>query len=352
MLFEDVVFTVEDESYRWRDVVFAAVRRGEWRTIAQRVREGLACQRATEGSADALPAGVLDAAGREFRYARDLVTALSMEEWLARWGITARDWTSYLRRAALRERFASELRDIVSRHPVSDADIAPHVMAEAICSGDLERIGRELAARAAGAAAASADEDNATQGNGSRPTTRVFVGSTEEAAAVLNVDFAEVMDLTARFDRLEARYTRFRLASVSDRAVHDWLVGRKLDWVRFDCRVMAFADREMASEAAAMLREDGEEFTSVYVAAHAQPREEVFFLDQLDPAIRDHFLSARAGDLVGPVRVNGEYALYLVREKILPSTHDPEVRRRAEEGVLHHALEQQLSHRVHWLAPN
>jgi hypothetical protein len=352
MLFDEVVFTVEGESYRWRDVVFAAVRRGEWRAIARRVREGMACQRATEGSANALPAGVLDAAGREFRYARDLVTALSMEEWLTRWGITARDWTSYLRRAALRELFATELREMVKSHPVSDEDIAPHLMAEAICSGELERIARDLAGRAAGAAAAPEDDSSATNGNGSRPTTRVFVGSHEEAANVLNVDFADVMDLTARFDRLEARFSRFRLASVSDRAVHDWLSGRKLDWVRFDCRVMAFANREMASEAAAMLRDDGEGFTSVYVAAHAEPREELFFLDQMDPAIRDHFLSARAGDLVGPVRVNGEYALYLVREKILPSAHDPEVRRRAEEGVLHHALEQQLSHRVQWLAPN
>ena len=62
----------------------------------------------------------------------------------------------------------------------------------------------------------------------------------------------------------------------------------------------------------------------------------------------DQFLAARTGDLVGPAFVNNEYVLYLIQDKVLPTVRDPEVRRRAEEGVLQHVLRQQLDQRVRW----
>ena len=320
MPFDDVVFTVEGEPYRWREVIAAAERGGEWRSIAEEARAGLACLRRAEATGDALPAGAVEAAGREFRYARDLVSAQSMEAWLARWEMSVRDWTGYLRRALLRERDAERLPEIVAGYPVADADVAPVVRAEAVCSGRLERLARELAGRTA-------------------------------AAAALGVNPPAVTGITARLEQIDASYGQFRASHVTERAVRDWIGGRKLDWVRFDCRVMRFDDPGMASEAAMMLREDGERFTGVYVAARVAPAESRFFLDQLPPAMRDSFLGARTGDLVGPLRVDGAWMLYLVRDKILPSATDPDVRRRAEEGVLTHALQHELDRRVRWLAP-
>ena len=132
--------------------------------------------------------------------------------------------------------------------------------------------------------------------------------------------------------------------------MQDYLSSRQLDWVRFDCRVMAFPDRGMAAEAALLLREDGERFTSVYQVAHTAPRAAQFFLDQIDVSVRGYFLGSRSGDLIGPVRMDDEYVLYEVEERVVPTLRDAAVRRRAEDGVLRDALDQQIERRVRWTA--
>jgi hypothetical protein len=68
----------------------------------------------------------------------------------------------------------------------------------------------------------------------------------------------------------------------------------------------------------------------------------------MDAALRDRFIGARPGDLIGPLRLKDEYALYLVMQKSLPSVQDPEVRRRAEDGVLKSLLDRQVTNRVRW----
>jgi hypothetical protein len=167
-------------------------------------------------------------------------------------------------------------------------------------------------------------------------------------AALSGVDPEVIRESAQRVERVEAAFERFRESFVTERALQEHVSARQLDWVRFVCRLMAFKDEGMAAEAALLLREDDEGFTNTYRAAHIEPRDSRFFLDQLDASVRDHFLGARPGDLVGPLRVDGEYVLYLIQEKILPTARDPEVRRRAEEGVLKQALDRQLEGRVRW----
>ncbi|MGH9885462.1 MAG: hypothetical protein ACREBE_08025, partial [bacterium] len=86
----------------------------------------------------------------------------------------------------------------------------------------------------------------------------------------------------------------------------------------------------------------------VYSVSRAIPQIARFYFDGIEDSLREQFLSARTGDLVGPAYVDNEYVLYLIQDKVLPTVRDPEVRRRAEEGVLQHALSQQLDRRVRW----
>jgi hypothetical protein len=169
--------------------------------------------------------------------------------------------------------------------------------------------------------------------------------------ATLWGDDAERLSSTARrLGRLAESLAGFRAGLLTERAVQDYVSARQLDWIRFDCRIMAFPNQEMAAEAALLLREDGEGFTSVYQAAHARPRVTRFFLDEIDESVHDHFMGARPGDLIGPVRIDDEYILYEVEEKVLPTIRDADVRRRAEEGVLSSALDRQFERRVTWQA--
>jgi hypothetical protein len=351
MLPDTLVFSVDGEPYCWRDVILSAVQRGDWGAVERRARQGAACVRYAEASGLALPAGALDVAGREFRYTHDLVTAQSMEEWLQRQELSVHEWTAYLRRDLLRARWSADLDDLVARYPISDKEAVRLTLVEAMCSSDLDVWARALAERAAAHACVIADSKSVGQAPAARPASEhPDTLNTLPLTVLWGVDPATLQATAARLGRLDESLNGFRATQITERAVKDYLTARQLDWVRFDCRVMAFPDQGMAAEAALMLREDGEGFTSVYQVAHTEPRAAQFFLDQIDDSMRDHFLGSRPGDLIGPVHIDDEYVLYQVEEKVLPTIRDADVRRRAEDGVLHNALGQQLERRVHWQA--
>lgn len=350
MLADALVFSVEGEPYCWRDVVLSAVQRGEWHAVEQRARQGAACARHADAVSATLPAGALDAAGRDFRYAHDLVTAQSMEEWLARHELSVQDWTACLRRQLLRARWPADLEELVARYPTSDAEAVQLTVIEATCCSALDAWARVLAERAAAHAFVIASANGAGV-----PASTAHPESPEPTytypLSVLWGDDAGTVEAAARrLRRLDQSLTGFRAAQLTEHAVQAYVSSRQLDWVRFDCRIMAFPDAGMAAEAASMLRDDGEGFTSVYQAARTAPRAAQFFLDQIEDSMRGHFLGSRPGDVIGPMCVDDEYVLYEIEEKVLPNFKNADVRRRAEEGVLHRALGQQCEQRVDWRA--
>lgn len=343
MLAEDVVFSMEEEPYRWRDVILAAVRWGHWHATERRAREGAACAGHAEEAGEPFPSDALDAVGREFRYERDLVTAQSMEDWLGRWGLTVKDWSDHLNRQYQRTRDPDRCAELVARHPLSADEAAQLTLVDAICSGDLEKWARSLAKRAAvHARMAPATEAEIAKSSGSGQK------EVQSLAGLLDMDESELTAASRRLEHLDDSFERFRASQLTERALQDYVGHHQLDWVRFGCRLMAFPEEGMAAEAALMLREDNEGFTGVYSVAHTEPRSERFFLDQVDGPMRERFLGARPGDLLGPVRINDEYVLYQIEEKLLPNIGDPEVRQRAEEGVLKTALARQVDRQVKW----
>ena len=342
---DTLVFSVEGERYSWRDVILSAVQRGDWHTVERRTREGAACAQHADASGNPVDERALESAGRDFRYAHDLVTARSMEAWLGRHEFSVQDWTAYLRRDLHRSRCSTSLDDLVGRYPISNADAVQLTLTEAVCSGAVDTWARALAERAAAHAFIAA-----ASGNTSVRSSDVPVDVLETyPLTILWGDSLEVLQATAsRLHRLDESLTGFRDALLTERAVNDYLTAHQLDWVRFECRVMTFPNEGMAAEAALLLREDGEGFTSVYQVAHASQRNAQFFLDQLEDSVRSHFLGSRQGDLIGPVHIADEYVLYQIEEKVLPTIRDADVRRRAEEGVLANALGQQFERRVSW----
>jgi hypothetical protein len=348
MLPDALVFSVEGEPYCWRDVILSAVQRGDWQAAERRARQGAACARQAEATGIVVPASALDALARDFRYAHDLVTAQSMEEWLQRHELSVQDWTGYLRRDLLRARASADLDAWVARYPISDEEAARLTLIDAACSPDLEAWARALAERAAAHAFVVANAKNAGTVPTRAPIERAPTLDDYPLSVLWPADSAKLQATALRLAKLEESLDGFRAALLTERAVQDYVTTRQLDWVRFDCRVMAFPDEGMAAEAALLMREDGEGFTGVYQVAHAEPRTAQFFLDQIADSMRDHFLGSRPGDLIGPVHVDDEYVLYQVEEKVLPTIRDADVRRRAEDGVLSRALDHQFERRVRW----
>src|SRR5262245_17083758 len=101
-LLDRPAFSVGSQTYTWADVVLSAHLRGEWAQLEEQTRLGMnLVHRAEEDESPSEEE--IEAAGEEFRYARDLVTAEEMEAWLGRFDLTVESWTDYLERSILRQ---------------------------------------------------------------------------------------------------------------------------------------------------------------------------------------------------------------------------------------------------------
>ena len=98
-LLREVVFAVDGTPYLGGDVVLAAKRWGEWTSLEEQVRQGVACLRRLTDSGEVLAPGDVESVAREFRYERNLISGQEMEAWLGRWALTLDEWTEYLRRS-------------------------------------------------------------------------------------------------------------------------------------------------------------------------------------------------------------------------------------------------------------
>jgi hypothetical protein len=310
---ERPVFEVADRGYRWRDVVDAARARGDWQRIEQRAREGMACARQADASGDRLGRREVEDAADRWRYARNLLAADETEQWLARWGLEVEDWLEYVRRSLLRDRWSTRLPSIAAGRPVSDEDVQTAVWAEAVCSGELERLAETLAELIAVHARVSGDAPAA--------------GAAAE---------------------IEASQDSLRAEVLTGEAVERELARHHLEWTRVDCCCLLVPDEGVAREAAMCVREDARDLRDVASDAGLAVQGRSFHLDGSEPIIGDHLLGARPGDLVGPLALDEGFLVCLVLDRVPPSMAAPLVRRRAEARVVRAAVEKEVASRVRW----
>ena len=324
-LFGQVVFSVGSAIFLWEDVVVAAELWGDWARVRVRAREGLACVQRLDDEEDAISDEEIEAAADEFRYARDLVSAQEMEEWLNRWGLTAENWMDWIRGSTLRQKWAGELADLLSERMPDEEEVENFVWTEAVCSGDLDRLAYKLAGQAAidRKENPSPDAGNSLEGDRAR---------------------------TENLARLEHSFRRFRERVLTPAAIDRALRMHRTEWTQLDCQWVAFPQEEKAREAALCVREDGRNLGDVAQDAGAELRTERIALEEIEPELRDSFLGVRKGDMVGPVQRGEEFALYRVVDKILPSEKDPADVRRAEETILKLLVDREVNDRVKWAA--
>jgi hypothetical protein len=323
-LLEQAVFSVGKQQYLWGDVILAARLWGDWADLERQLVVGLACIKRWQKTEDELDGEELRAAANEFRYTHDLVSAKEAENWLIGWGLSAEDWMEYLRRLLLRRKWADQLGQIIESYPITQEEMQANLRAEAVCSDQMANFARRLAAHAAAHAKA------------------VEEGWVEPAD-----------NPTERSDRLRALESGYRLfceRAVETRAIRTQIDAHRLDWIRIDCRYVLFPDEQVAREAFVCLREDGADLEAIAARSHGALRERSLYLDQIDGSLRDRFLSAEQGALIGPVPWRGASAVFFIKEKTLPAINDVEIHKRAQAAVLDMALNREINNRVRWHA--
>ncbi len=360
-------FSADGRVFRWTDVVLAAVLRRDWSSFSDGVERRLALAASAEARGETPTDQELEAAAEEFRYARDLITAEDMEAWLDRRGLSVDEWMAYVERSVLESPGAAAAATDDAGDAEDDAegekDAAPPsavdgesfrecLAVEAICSGALTRFAASLAGRVALDERISVDPS----GGGAAPSPEeirslVETLSTEIARSPLP-DLDEIpperLEELARMELVFQGHRR-RLASAS--ALRNEIEANRLEWIRVDLQGLSFADEASAREALFCLREDGETFEDVAASARLRLRDERILLSEIDPAAKPDLLSARPGELVGPLAFGERFHIFRLREKTMPSEDDPEIRRRAEDSLIARLVERETEARIRWLDP-
>jgi len=268
---------------------------------------------------DSLEAEEIETAANEFRYARDLVSAEEMEAWLGRWGLTAEGWMDYIRSSLLRQKWSGQLADCVAEYSPSEQEVDERIATEAVCSGTLGQWARALAGRAA----IHASDKERPEG-------------------------AEPANAQEKLAGLEASFRRFRERTLTPEAVRAKIRSSRTDWTRLDCQRVSFPEEGMAREAALCVREDGRALAEVAGDADREIASEQVYLEDLEPGIRADFFGAKKGALLGPVKREDDFVLYLVLDKVLPSEEDAATIARAEEAILQSIVAREIDDRVKW----
>ncbi|MFI5120805.1 MAG: hypothetical protein ACHQM4_10340 [Thermoanaerobaculia bacterium] len=327
VLFRQEIFRAGCRVFRWEDVVLAAKHWGDWKLIEERALLNLALLAFDDaGSEAAVPEDEIDKAADDFRYERDLITAEELERWLALWHFDAETWLDWINASLLRERLPDFVQQ--SKPEADPRQVELAVLAEAVCSGELERLARQLAARAA---------------IGEREKERTNVPDDEPGPARTPAESREVLA------RLESSYQRFREEVLTPDALAARVRARLADWTRINCSVLRLQAEDAAREAAMAVRQEGIDLGRLAEEIGETTKEGVEFLEEAEPEVRDILLSARPGELVGPVSVGDEFVLVSVRAKIPPVPDDPEVMERAESSLLEGLVAREVDNRITWL---
>ena len=321
------IFTVGQTIYVWEDVVLAGQLSGEWGALQQRVRDGLAClarlDDSDEDDEDDLDEDDVDTAASEFRYERDLIAAADLESWLDDRGLTVDAWLDFIRRTLLLERWAEDLDEIRESYEIDDDELADGIVCEAVCSGLAQRLAERLAARAA-----------------------IHARLQEESGAP-DVDGA-AGNRSEHLRRLEETWNRFTARLAPPEALKKVIATHALDWIRFTVVAVVAPADELAREIALCVREDGRAIADVAAEADLRYETADWWLEDLEPSLRDALVVAQPGDLVGPLAVKAGQLVLTVAHKHLPSDDNAEVRARAEAALLARTVEHETAGRVVW----
>jgi hypothetical protein len=308
------LFSVEGVTYCWDDVLASASARGSLEQLRSVSRQGLACVRRSEVLEDGLDQEALSAAATSFRYERGLLSAEELDAWLERWGLTVGEWSAYLERSLLLERWEDELDAIEADASLNDAALARAEFVDAVCSGFLEEEAQRFAAD----------------------------------AALAGVPNGEVGDRTALVAWIEAAAAAARDGLISDADVNREISTHALDWTRLELDALELADEGAAREAALCVRVDGRAIADVAADVGAPVRHLSVLLADVEPNLKPSVLAAQPGDLVGPVENNGAFVLLAIHARTLPTATDHDLRERAESGLIERAVKRAMESRVEW----
>ncbi len=342
-----VIFLCGDRSFTVRDIIDAALFRGElepaWNGLLRlETAEHKADEQDLEFSDDAI-----DAAAERFRYEHDLITAEETEQWLAQRGLSLADFSAYFVRHYWGEQF-----DDVEPEPL-DYLSAPNEMrelltTELILSGELDRMAGRLSWRVAAL--------YATDG---APVDPELIAA--EESQFLGRSGLREDQLTGWLEKvgrdqewwresltMEAIQRRDCAALLSREACEREISALRLPLTRFEVEMIELDSLDAAREALLCARDDGMSMEEVAAEGRYPYRHPEVLLEEIPEDLQQKFLSVHPGEILEPIARGDGFHICRVIGKTEPDLEDPVVKERAEERILDRHFADLTTRHIQW----
>jgi hypothetical protein len=322
-------------------VLMAGVASGAWPALLDRVASGVLLER--DGD---LPSETVRDHVRRLRRRLGLLSRADLRAWLAVRSLTADDLTGVARRAAL--------RDGGPPGPVTWDDdlrtaVAERLWPELLCTQGLRSLAQPLvlglvAERRLG------DAPPATCGDVDAATGWALADRVSELGS-LGED--ELRERAERACALVDHGRRLVAEATGEAAVAARLRERRLAWRALVLEEVWLPHEGAAREACAQARLEGRELREVAAAHGFAHRRRRVLAGEADPEVRGQLLAAQEGDVIGPVRTEGEQPFLVVGVEEAEAVHDddPELARRAAAELEHEAIALATTGAVTWVDP-
>jgi hypothetical protein len=341
--------SVRGRRFTGRDLICAGVVAGRWPRLEAELLAGVALR-----EADVVAPDERRQAERELRYARSLISGDEFSGWAKAWGITLHDVRDALERRIVRDRASSrglrpgapsaDVRALADASGAVDGALLP----EAICSGALEDCATWLVDRVL------VDEG----AEPAQPLLRVSLVDelrTRERELLALADLDEDDDIArlrlAVLLRADESYEAHVAGLCTSAAVAARVHRHRLDWVSFDLVGLACPTVAVAAEAALLLTEQGMPIADVARLAGLQPHRRRIELQASSAALESRLVSARAGDVVGPIEEDGARWLWVVQERRVPDAGDRRTAERAAAAIVEDDMHRRRAGSVQWTLP-
>src|SRR6266699_5328692 len=327
-----ILCTCGTQEYTPRDAIEAALFRGE---LDSKWKEFLRCveaeRRADELDMELDDSAIADAA-EAFRYEHDLITAEETEAFLANRGLTLDDFTDYFTRHYCASAITGKVFPENIEYISASSELRQVFMAEAILSGELDRMTTELMWRLA-ARCAEKEVDSETLAAEERSfldRNKIGPAQLPNWLERLGRDLEWFNEMVA----MEAVYRRRCDTLLVPQARQRELATLRLPLTRFETEVIELESRDAAQEALFCVREDGMSMEEVAMEGRYPYRRVDFVLEDISIDAQQKFHSVSAGHVLEPVARGDGFELCRVMKKIEPQPDDPRVKSRIDQRLL------------------
>ena len=343
------IFTCGGVSYTEKDVIDAALFRGEVEPIWRELLRTIECE--NQAGEQEPEEGALDNAAEEFRYNHDLITAEETEHWLEARGLTLDDFGEYFSRRYWGENWEGKVEPEKIDYISAAEDDRELLRADLILSGEFDKMATELTWRTAANFAAKDDNVEPAPIDAEEKLFLERVGIDQARLDAWLSGIGRDRDWLNEMLRMEALLRRKKEELLTPRARKTELAALRLPLTRFEVEVVEVESSDAAREASLCVTTDGLSMEEVAEEGRYPFRRVELLLQDIDNDLQQKFLSVLPGKVLEPIAHGDAYELCRITKKIEPDADDPVLQERIDQSILDRYFSQLVANHVQWLGP-